>query len=56
MDAYERRKNKMYKIIGDASYLHARKKKKIHEFQWEMLWVKFLEVECIARVRNDFSF
>jgi len=56
MDPFERCKKTMYNMVRNSNYLNARKKKEIHGFQWEMLWVNFLEVECIVRVEKHFSF
>jgi len=56
MDPSERHKKTMYKMVGNENYLNARIKKEIHAFQWEMIWIKFLEVECFSRIGKDFSF
>lgn len=46
----------MCKNVADENYLNGRIKKEIHAFQWEILWVKFLEVESILRIGKDLSF
>lgn len=56
MDPYERHNNTMNEMMGDVSYLNVIKKGKIHVFQCKILWVKFLEVARIVRVRKDLFF
>ena len=56
MDPFERCKKITYNMVGNINYLHARRKKERHTFQWEILRVKFLEVEHIVSIGKDFSF